>query len=176
MERAAVSEFQRRIRLDELEHGEIRRDIEADADERMALVRRFDLVAIDALRASVCLRRVSGGPLVRVEGRLSADVVQYCVVTLAELPAHIEQDFAETFGPAGYRAPDDEAEAELPEVFDDDSVDLGELTAQMLLLSLDPYPRAPGADEVQQPGAAGGAGDRTRPFAALGEMFEKQRK
>lgn len=169
----AVSEFRRQVRLDELDHGEIRRTIEADEDERRALARRFDIVAINALRVCVRMRRISGGPLVRVEGRLSADIVQSCVVTLADLPAHVEEDIAETFGPAGYRLPDDTADAELPEVFDDDSIDLGELAAQLLLLSLDPYPRAPGADLAQH---AGDAGDRVRPFANLGEMLEKQRK
>lgn len=176
MKTASISEFQRLVRLDELDHGEIRRDIEAGADECLALSRRFDLAAIESLRAIVRLRRIKGGPLVRVKGRLTADVVQRCVVTLADLPAHIEEEFAETFAPAGYRAPQDEAEADLPAVFDDDGIDVGELTAQMLLLSLDPYPRAPGADTALQPGKAGDTGDRARPFAALGEILGKRRK
>jgi len=176
MKSAPVAEFRRLVRLDELDDGEITREFEAGADECRALARRFDLVSIDSLRASARLRRISGGPLVRVEGRLNADVVQRCVVTLADLPAHIEEDFAETFGPAGYRAPDDDANAERPAVFDDDSVDVGELAAQLLLLSLDPYPRAPDADAVLQPEAAGDAGGRARPFADLGEILDKHRK
>jgi uncharacterized metal-binding protein YceD (DUF177 family) len=176
MKAESVSEFRRPVGLDELEDGEIRRTIEAGEQEREALARRFDLVAVDALSASVRLRRITGGPLVRVDGRLAADVVQRCVVTLASLPVHIEEDFVETFGPGGYRAPDVAGDTDAPEVFDDSGIDLGELAAQLLSLSLDPYPRAPGADVLQEPRAGENAGDRRRPFAALGEMVQKRRK
>ncbi len=171
-----VSEFRRLVGLEELEDGEIRRTIEAGEEEREALARRFDLVAIDTLNADVRVRRMSGGPLVRVEGRLTADAVQRCVVTLAPLPVHIEEDFVETFGPDGYRASDGGADTDVPEVFDDSGIDLGELAAQLLTLSLDPYPRAPDANVLQEPWAGEDAGDRRRPFAALGEMVQKQRK
>lgn len=176
MKAEAGSEFRRPIGLDELEKGEIRRTIEAGEEERQALARRFDLVAIEALSASVRARRVPGGPLVRVEGRLTADVVQRCVVTLARLPAHIEEDFTETFGPEGYRPPDGAADTEAPEIFDDGGIDLGELAAQMLSLSLDPFPRAADPGAAEQPGAGEDTGSRRRPFAELGEMMQKQRK
>ncbi|MDH3228457.1 MAG: DUF177 domain-containing protein [Alphaproteobacteria bacterium] len=176
MNTAAVSEFRRPVRLDELENGEVHRTVEAGDEERTALARRFDVVAIDALAASVRVRRVSGGPLVRVEGRLTADVVQRCVVTLEPLPVHIEEDFAETFGPDGYRAPGGGEDTDVPEVFDDSGIDLGELAAQLLSLSLDPYPRAPGTGVLRQPGAGEDAGERRTPFAVLGELMQKQRK
>lgn len=176
MTRAAKSEFRRPLGLDELEDGEVRRTIEADADERAGLARRFDLMAIESLAARLRVRRLSGGPLVRVEGRLIADVVQRCVVTLEPLPVHIEEDVAETFGPEGYRDADETEAAEVPEVFDDSGIDLGELVAQLLLLSLDPYPRSPDAVNLQQAGADDDTGERSRPFAGLGAMMQKQRK
>ena len=176
MKAEAVSEFRRLIGLDELEDGEIRRSIEASEEERDALARRFDLVAIDGLRAGVRAWRKPGGPLVRIEGRLTADAVQRCVVTLAPLPVHVEEEFVETFGPDGYRASGGGADADAPEVFDDNGIDVGELTAQLLSLSLESYPRAPGADVLQEPLAGENAGDRQRPFAALGEMVQKRRK
>ncbi len=176
METRVISEFQRTVELEELDDGEIQRTIEADGDERQALARRFDLVAIDALRASVRIRRVAGGPLVRVEGRLTADVVQRCVVTLSDVPQHIEEDFVETFGPAGYRAPDASGDADLPEAFDDRGVDLGELAAQLLFLSLDAYPRAAAAGTQQQGDAAEATGDWAHPFAGLSELLERRRK
>lgn len=176
MKTASVSEFQRRISLEELDDGEVQRTIEAERQEREALARRFDLIAVDGLWASARVYRVPGGPLVRVEGRLIADIVQHCVVTLAALPVHIEEVFQETFGPAGYRGSPESPELEVPETFDDGAVDLGELAAQMLLLSLNPYPRAPGAETVSQSRPADGADDRVRPFAALSEMLAVRRK
>ncbi len=169
-------EFSRPIGLDEIQTGEVGRTIVADDAERAALAARFDLIAVEALQASVRVQRVPGGPLVRVSGRLTADVVQRCVVTLAPLATHIEEEFIETFGPSGYRAPEGEPESDLPEVFDDNGIDVGELAAQLLLLSLDSYPRAPGAEVAQEtrPGELGGG--RSRPFAALGEMMAKRQK
>jgi uncharacterized metal-binding protein YceD (DUF177 family) len=172
----AVSEFRRVVRLEELEDGEIHRTVEAGEEERRALASRFDLAAVNALSARVRVHRVPGGPLVRVDGRLTADVLQRCVVTLEPLPTHIEEDFVETFGPDGYRDPEGREEMDAPEVCDDNGIDLGELAAQLLSLSLDPYPRAPEAGAPPQPGAGDDADDRRRPFAALGTMMQKQRK
>lgn len=176
MRAAATPEFSQLVRLQELEEGEISRNIEASEEERRALAARFDLVAVDALAATLRVRRLSDSPLVRVEGQLAADVVQRCVVTLAPLPAHIEEKIAETFGPAGYRTPDSDDEGDVPEVFDDSGIDLGELVAQLLLLSLDPYPRAAGAEVPGRTSPSGDGSERTRPFAALGAMLQKQRK
>ncbi|UCH72791.1 MAG: DUF177 domain-containing protein [Rhodospirillales bacterium] len=176
MSAAPDSEFHRLIRFEELDAGDIDRTIDATQDERRALARRFNLPAIDRLRAVMRIRRVSGGPLLRVEGRLTADVKQRCVVTLAALPAHIEEDFVETFGPPGYRPTEESVDTDRPEVFDDNGIDLGELAAQILFVSLDPYPRAPGADAALRPYRPADDADRSRPFAALGEMLGKQRK
>jgi uncharacterized metal-binding protein YceD (DUF177 family) len=176
MKPAAVPEFSRLVGLEELEEGEVSRKIEASAEERRALADRFDLLAIDALAASLRLWRLPDGPLVRVEGRLAADVVQRCVVTLAPLPAHIDEEVAETFGPPGYRAPDGDEDGDVPEVFEDSGIDVGELVAQLLLLALAPYPRAAGAGAPDRISAGEEGGDRSRPFAGLGEMMQRHRK
>ena len=102
--------------------------------------------------------------------------LQLCEQLLQPLPVHLEVDIAETFGPEGYRDADEAEGAEVPEVFDDNGIDLGELVAQLLLLSLDPYPRSSDADSLQQAGADDVAGERSRPFAGLGAMMQKQRK
>jgi len=176
MRTEVTPEFRRPVLLEELENGEIRRTVEADEEEREALARRFDLVAIDALSASVQVRQVDGGPLVRVEGQLTADVVQRCVVTLEPLSVHVEADIAETFGPSGYRSPDGGEDTDMLDIFDDSGIDLGELAAQLLVLSLDPYPRAPGVGALEQPDADASAEEPRTPFAVLGEMMQKQRK
>ena len=54
------SEFARPIAVDRLGSDERTYDIEADAVERAALARRFDLLAIDGLTAHLRLRRLAG--------------------------------------------------------------------------------------------------------------------
>lgn len=177
MSQQAEPEFRRFVPLDEIEEAEtVERAIEARDDERTALAVRFGLLSLGALSAGVTLRRVPGGPLVQVDGRLVADVEQRCVVSLVPVPDHIEQEFSETFAPDDYEPPEDMEEEDLPEVFDGDGIDIGELVAQHLALSLNPYPRAPGAQMPAGPREwrESGEDERRRPFAGLDEMLKKR--
>lgn len=165
-------EFNRLVKLDALDSGRLHRDIEADERERELLARRFGLVSLDRLRASLTLDRVSGGPLVRVEGRLEADVVQHCTVTLGPVAGHVEDSFSELYGPTDFKAGSVE-EDEIPEPFDGNAIDTGELVAQHFSLALDPYPRAPGAELPAPDGDADGS-SRRNPFAVLARPRKKR--
>jgi uncharacterized metal-binding protein YceD (DUF177 family) len=149
----------------------VRRSIEADEVERAALARRFDLVALPKLRAEVTLDATAAGQM-RLDGNLTAHVVQSCVVTLEPVEADIVESFtlffAEEMPPAGPSVDlpiDDEA---WPEPITNGQIDIGEAVAQQLALALDPYPRAPGASLGETSGDAGEpAPARANPFAAL---------
>lgn len=175
MKKAVTPEFSRIVPVEDLAEGEKHRLIEADAEERRALAQRFGLDSIGSITADFRFLPASGGTLVVVEGCLVADVVQRCVVSLEPVPAHIDKKFAETFGPPDYTIPDGEENAEIPEKFDKDGIDLGELAAQILLLSLDPYPRAPNRAAAGAMVASEEVAGRSRPLAALGEMMGKRR-
>ena len=117
----------------------------------------------------------------RVEGRLQAEVVQICVVTLAPVTNRIEEDVARTYVP--------EEEFSLPDEIDFDpesedepepygmSIDLGQLALESLSLALDPYPRAPGVPpidvEATPPGAKPLSSEELKPFAKLAVLKEK---
>ena len=77
--------FSRPFPVERLGTAAIVETIEANEAERAALARRLGLVAIDRLTASVRLHAEFGRDLIRVTGRLEADVVQTCVVTLDAL-------------------------------------------------------------------------------------------
>jgi uncharacterized metal-binding protein YceD (DUF177 family) len=175
MHEQPIPEFSRIVVVDELERGdEISREIEAGEEERRALAGRLDLMELGKLAASVTLRRVGGGEVVQATGRLEADVVQRCVVTLAPVPGHIEEEFAELFAPEGYRSAEHEEEEDLPEYFDGRQIDIGEMVAQLLSLALDPYPRAADAGAFSpEPGESDHTAVR-RPFEGLAEMLKKR--
>lgn len=125
-------------------------ELEATAQERAALARRFGLVAIDRLEAALELRRVRGGELIEVTGWVEADLVQTCVVSLDPFPATVRDEVEGLFG-EGEAVPDmpedwfDPEAEEVPEAIVDGVIDLGELAAQHLSLGLDPHPRKPDA-------------------------------
>ena len=144
--------------------------IKANDKECAALAKRFELRKLSDFEATIKVRRVAGG-MVRLEGKISAEVVQTCVVSLQDVHAHVTGTF-DTYLT--------EEQQDLPEdvdIFLDDpesaaemiiggNIDLGEVASQYLSLNLDPYPRAPGVSLAAQL-AAVGAGGGANPFAVL---------
>lgn len=165
------NELSRPLLVVPLPDGGLEFSLEASASERSALARRFDLVAIDALEAT---GTVVEGPLpgsILVEGRLTAAAVQTCVATLEPVPEHVEAGFRRLFV-AGGKGGDAEVELEidplddLPEPLAGPLLDIGEVVAEELSLNLDPYPRAPGAEDAPASRPQGEAG----PFSALARL------
>jgi len=166
-------EFSRPVRLNEISSQERRYDIEANEAERAALAERFALQGIGKLAATVRLRSERGGTVVRLAGEFDAEAVQTCVVTLDPVPAHLAKSFEviydRTKAPEGHEVIVDAGEVDsLP--LEGDIVDIGEAVAEELALSLDPYPRAPGAklEGGETPQDAG-----YRPFEILARFKRK---
>jgi len=168
-------EFHRPVAVDSL--GEAPRGIriEADQAERRALAERFGLIALDRLEADLALAR--SGAEIRLTGTLHAALVQACAASGAPVAATLASPFEILLRPQpAAAAPDEEielSESEMDVVFyEGRTIDLGEAVAETLALNLDPYPRAPGADEALK--AAGVASEEEAgPFAALAGLRDK---
>lgn len=171
-------EFSRPQRVDTIGEREQTVVIEAGAAERAALAARFGLVAVDALTASLTVRREAAGIVVR--GRVGGQVRQACVVTDAPIETVIDEPVALRFvdaEPGGTEEVELDAD-DLDDVpFDGGAIDLGEAAAETMALALDPFPRAPGAEAALR--AAGVLSeDDARPgnaFAALKDVLGKSR-
>lgn len=166
-------EFSRTFRLDEL-GGPRTVSIAAEEGERAALAARFGLTGIEKLEATAELAR--DGDTVTATGRLESEVTQACVASGEPVPARIVEGFALRFVPLRAESDGDEielAEGDLDQLdYEGSSVDLGEAVAQTMALALDPFPRAPGAEEKLR--AAGVlAEEDAGPFAALKALKDK---
>ncbi len=187
-----VPEFSRPIARERLGGQVIVEEISATPHERAALARRFGLLGFDLLRATAKIEPADGAHgaadergawLLRLDGHLSAEVSQACVVTLEPVASRVEVDFTLLYSlePGPAPAPVGVAAAEVvvdpeaedpPEPLGPGGLDLGEAVAQQLALALNPYPRAPGAalapalSEVPGAPAAAEAGPRAG-FAVL---------
>lgn len=143
-------EFSRPIAVKDIGDRPVQRRIDAKRPELEALARRFDLIDLKSLGADLSL--FWRGDEVIVDGTLQAEVVQRCVVSLAEVPSTVNSDFTLVFrerAESGQQPEEDidpDIEEELPEPFGPEGIDLGEAVAQQLSLSLDPYPRHPDAE------------------------------
>lgn len=174
-------EFSRPLRAESVHARGRTEKLTANAAERAALAERFGILSVESLVAEIELRPHRRDGLA-LTGRLVADVVQACVVSLEPVPEHIESSFERVYEPG---AEDPEASFSVDDLFDPDAqdppeplidgiVDLGEVVAEELALSLDPYPRAPGAEipaeyrpEPAEAAAETPAQPTHRPFAVL---------
>lgn len=149
----------------------------AEPAERDALARELGLVSIDRLEARL---RMEGRPdRVHVTGRVTADVVQTCVVTVEPFQASLDEPVDVTFRERSEKeerweeeraTSEVETDLDAPDDLVDGTIDLGQVAAEFLALGLDPYPRKPGAE--LDPAFAGDP--EPSPFAALASLTRKE--
>lgn len=172
-------EFSRMVRVDRIPASGMALDIEAKPAERAALADRFSIPSIDTLRAELTLRVLAGGAVVRVTGRIQAQVVQTCVVTLEPVPESVDERFSLSFGREVAEEIGAEIELSLdeedpPDPIVDGSIDVGEAVAEHLALALEPFPRKPGivfeGGEEEAAGEAEEPEEKPNPFAVLAQL------
>lgn len=164
---AVPPELSRRVGVAAFADGRtVTLEVEADEAERAALARRFAIPGVESLTARLEARQLITGDIL-VEGTVSADVVQECVVTLEPVPAHLETTLSQRFTHRPVSEDEEDENEDPPEPVVDDAIEVGEIIVQNVSLALDPYPRAPG---VAFEGMDDEAGQPTGPFAALARL------
>jgi uncharacterized metal-binding protein YceD (DUF177 family) len=166
---SGTPEFSRPVRLARIGLEPLRREIAADAGERDALARRFDLLGLDRLTAEVTLTRRSAD-LILLHATFEAAFVQECVATLDPIETALAAEFELLYGPpeAEEAAAGLLSDAVAFEPLSGDAIDIGEAVAQELSLALPPFPRSPAADA-----AVATTGDEPGAFAALARLFDR---
>ena len=149
----------------------------ADEESRAALARDHDLEEVRAFSFDLLVTRWKKDG-VKVTGKVTADIVQLCVVTLEPLENRVEakiealfvpegSSLARPYDPSGEILVDAEGE-DAPEPFSGDSVDVGAVAEEHFELAIDPYPRKPDArlprDVEPKPE------DNPNPFARLADL------
>lgn len=141
------------LRINEIGAGVTRR-IQPDEALRRQIARSLDLISLDTFDAELHVAPVREGWL--LSGRLQAEAVQACGITLDPLPVTIDERFSVNLV-EGAPVATGEGEVEVsidddaPDVIENGKIDLGQYAIEQLVLSLDPFPRKPGAEFVQPP-------------------------
>lgn len=163
-----LPEFSRRQLLTDPPQAGAEESLEASPAECAALAKRFGIEALRHFGARFTRKPYPGGGVL-MTGRLKAEPVQLCVVSLEPVQEVLDRQFTLVVLPPDATLsedPDgpDEIQADATGHFD-----LGEALAEELSLSLNPYPRAAGAalppleDEAEE--------DQPRnPFAKLATL------
>jgi hypothetical protein len=155
--------------------------VRADAAALPGIAAALDLASLEALEGRLTLTR--DGSRVRLEGVVEAALHQTCIVTLEPFSVALSVPVALDFLPEAElaelaaRSAKDEGEGVIdievrlneedpPEAIVDGVIDLGAVMLEFLALSLDPYPRKPGAAfESPEPDVL-----LQSPFAALARL------
>jgi uncharacterized metal-binding protein YceD (DUF177 family) len=163
----------RSLRVDEIKDG-AQGEIDATASELAGIAKLLDLKGLEQLTFTYRWSR-GGSDRLRLTGRLTAQAIQTCVVTLEPVEATIDVPVDAEFLPADLieqldenaEEPGGQGHLDWPEPIIDGKIDLGPFIYETLATSLDPYPRKQGASfdwsQASPEQDTGGSG----PFAAL---------
>lgn len=167
-------EFPRPLPVEKIPAHGMEQVLDANESERRALAERFGLVELKKLHADLTVHPERANQAVSVTGKITADFLQQCVVSLEPLPGHIEHEIDVLF-----MMPSEDADfgADLDdetETIQDDTIDLGELVSQNLGVMIDPYPRKPGLAYVEA--AYGDKEPAKGPLAQLANWPKKPKK
>lgn len=174
-------EFSRPVNVERLPDLGRHWTVEATAEEAAALAQRLNVDAVESLKGVLHVKPFAKGDMLKVTGTMTATVRQACVVTLQPLTSQLSEDIDRVFS---FSAPKDlplEVEwtvedEDLPDPVVDGAIDLGEIVAEQLALSIDPYPRAEGV-AFTVPETLGGVSangpETENPFAALAGLKNK---
>ena len=140
------------IRLDSMPAAGRDVAVSPGPEERAAIAAQLGLSSVDTLEVKLHAVRFRGG--IRVTGRLAAEVTQPSVVTMEPLQQSISEPVDRIFLPGGEKQYAGPANAEIfvdlegedmPDHFEGNEADLSDLIIETLALSIDLYPREPGA-------------------------------
>lgn len=153
-----ICEWSYMIRIDEIGNKPFSLTIEADDEEKEFVARRLGISKIKNLSADISIYRTrENSNIFHVSGKLTAFVIQQCVVTLEDIENTIEEEFDGWFtdqertlsfmkakrerlkSRTGADLPIQD-EHEDPEEIHNGMIDIGELTVQHLSLALPQYP------------------------------------
>jgi len=154
--------FSEPVRINEIGAG-IERRLTPDADAVKRIIKALDLASLSAFEADMKIAPARVGWT--LSGRVRATLEQTCGITLEPLPVEVDERFSVDLVEA-VEPETDEIEVTLdddaPDVIEDGRIDLGQYAVEQLALTLDPFPRKPGAEFVQPEEPA-----EISPFAVL---------
>ena len=143
-------EFSRTVRALDIGEGGLQLSFSAEKAERDLLARRFGLVGIRRLVADVCLlRSKNDDERIYLDGYISADFVQTCVVSLCPIEKHVDDFFSVVFASISASTPKRDLftldDPDPPNFISDGRLEMGDCIAENLALLLDPFSRQPDA-------------------------------
>ena len=141
------------------------------ADDLQALAERFGWVAINKLAVELTVRKVARNCW-DVSGRINAEIIQSCIVTVAPLAESIDFQIDERYVRFDDKMDEVEVRLDGAEPLKNGAIDIGELAVQSLGLAATDWPRVENAPDSYS------VGDQRsdHPFAGLSALKRQNQK
>lgn len=162
------------VRVDDAERRQLTGHMTATPGQRAAIAKLAGLRSVERLAFDYEIRAL-GKRRFRLDGKVQAEAVRTCVITLASVTEEVAEPVQVEYWPE-----DTIAEGEPPRIHgveEDDPrepivggrLDIGRVAYETFVAALDPYPRAPGAQFswTERPEAQE---QKISPFAALRKL------
>jgi uncharacterized metal-binding protein YceD (DUF177 family) len=150
--------------------------IEPDSDGRKAIARTIGVLKVKKLRFDGVLIP-TGKRDWRIEATLGATISQACVISLDPVTTRIDEEITRSYISDFDKRDDTSDDTEVEMIEDDttdplpETLDLIDVIAEALVLTMPPYPRKEGIEAetvgVTEPGKAVMTDEDARPFARL---------
>lgn len=168
------------VRLDRLPGTGLSAVLEPDEAQRAAAAELLGLESLPRLRFAYSLTPLAPRKW-RLEGLLEASVVQSCVITLEPVRTEIAEDVTAEFWPVEeltrHEFRPGEGDLDIapdgPEPVEGGVLPLGQFVYETLASTIDPYPRAPGAELPESSSSPAAEGAESGPFAALQKLTKR---
>ncbi|MDS9467585.1 DUF177 domain-containing protein [Paracoccus sp. MBLB3053] len=149
-------------------------ELAPDSEARAAIAAELGLNSLPALRFKGEIRPAQSDAW-EVTGRLTAKVVQPCVVTLAPVKTALNEELHRLFSPHATTPEGEEVEMRDDEVEPlGQFIDIEAMMIEALTLALPLYPRADGAN-LDEPDPEP-EGETRKPFAGLADLLKNRDK
>jgi uncharacterized metal-binding protein YceD (DUF177 family) len=161
----------------EIPEAGLRADKTATEAERASLAEALEVTGCEEARAEYSIKALGGGRY-RMAGKVSARLLQACVVSLEPIETRLSETFDVQFAPPERVSRAGQVEEEevlgLPEIepIEHGKIDAGRVVFETLAAAVDPYPRKEGASLDWQDAGDSQAGAPS-PFAKLKALKKK---
>jgi uncharacterized metal-binding protein YceD (DUF177 family) len=158
-------------------------EVAASDAECRELEDRLAVRAVSNAKMSYLVESLGSRAGLQVSGSISADIVQPCIISLADVPSHLSETFSVRFVDEQHidavRPEDMDPDEEDVETFSGDFLDVSEVLVQYMALAIDQYPRANSVSEDEEFSYYSGSGskddveEKPHPFAELKKLQDK---
>jgi len=162
------------LKISELKQTQYKFNFSADREELADIKEILQVVDVKKFNAEISLKLDNRENLLRVWGKVDADLILQSVISLKNFKQNINTSFELLFDTKATYKDIREMEAgindEVPDIIENDEINLADIAIEQVALNIDDYPRAKGEKFDFSAYAEFAPEEKENPFAVLQKL------